>query len=179
MSSVRAYQFCCRVAEYYNSIIELISVATWCCGFWHGNTNCYIISNNENYIHLLSETKTLTCLFLCPCLYTSNLEICLPKFHQFGKDTWMFYLRQVLVYSLCTLGVGKLFPSYLTYLLTYLLTHSMVQDIIWKADRHSACQKISCFLMEPEGSSPRSHKPATGPYLEPAESSSPQRSLSP
>jgi hypothetical protein len=31
-------------------------------------------------------------------------------------------------------------------LLTYLLTHSMVQDITWKADCHSACQKISFFL---------------------------------
>jgi len=28
----------------------------------------------------------------------------------------------------------------------------MVQDIISKVDCHSACQKISCFLMEPEGS---------------------------
>jgi hypothetical protein len=35
-----------------------------------------------------------------------------------------------------------------TYLLTYLLTHSVVQDIIWKAHCPSACQKISCFLME-------------------------------
>jgi hypothetical protein len=26
--------------------------------------------------------------------------------------------------------------------ITYSLTHSMVQDIIWKADCHSACQKI-------------------------------------
>jgi hypothetical protein len=34
----------------------------------------------------------------------------------------------------------------LTCLITYLLTHSMVQDIIWKADCHSACQKKSCFL---------------------------------
>jgi hypothetical protein len=33
-----------------------------------------------------------------------------------------------------------------TYLLTYLLTHSMVQNIIWKADCYSAYQKISCFL---------------------------------
>jgi hypothetical protein len=32
--------------------------------------------------------------------------------------------------------------------------------------------------MEPEGSSPCSQKPATGPYPEPAESSSPHRSLS-
>jgi hypothetical protein len=30
--------------------------------------------------------------------------------------------------------------------LTYVLTHSMVQNIIWKADCHSACQKMSCFL---------------------------------
>jgi hypothetical protein len=66
----------------------------------------------------------------------------------------------------------------LTYLLTYLITHSMVQDI-WKADCHSACQKISCFLMEPEVSLLCSHKPATRPYPEPTESSSPHRSLSP
>jgi hypothetical protein len=67
----------------------------------------------------------------------------------------------------------------LTYLLTYSLTHSMVQDIIWKADCHSACQKISCFLMEPGGSLPCSNKPATGLYPEPAETSSPHPSLSP
>jgi hypothetical protein len=67
----------------------------------------------------------------------------------------------------------------LTYLLTHSLTHSMVQDIIWKADCYSARQKTSRFLMEPKGSSPCSQKPATGPYPEPAESSSPHRSLSP
>jgi hypothetical protein len=44
----------------------------------------------------------------------------------------------------------------------------MVQDIIWKADCHSARQKISRFLTEPEGSSTYSQKPATGPYPEPA-----------
>jgi hypothetical protein len=45
---------------------------------------------------------------------------------------------------------------------------------------HTACQKkISCFLMEPEGSLPFSHKPATGPCPEPAESSSSHQSLSP
>jgi len=61
---------------------------------------------------------------------------------------------------------------------TYLLTHSMVQAIC-RADCHSACQKISCFLMEPEGSLPCSHKPSTGLYAEPTESSSPHLSLSP
>jgi hypothetical protein len=59
------------------------------------------------------------------------------------------------------------------------LTHSMVQDIIWKADCYSAWQKISRFLMEPKGSSLCSQKPAIGPYPEPAESSLPHRSLSP
>jgi hypothetical protein len=48
----------------------------------------------------------------------------------------------------------------------------MVQDIIQKADGHSACQK-NPFFTEPEGSLPCSQKPATGPYPEPAESSSP------
>jgi hypothetical protein len=34
----------------------------------------------------------------------------------------------------------------LTYLTTYLPTYSMVQDIIWKADCHSACQKYPASL---------------------------------
>jgi hypothetical protein len=73
---------------------------------------------------------------------------------------------------------GVILTYLLTYLLTYSLTHSMVQDIIWKADCHAARQKISRFFTEPEGSSPCSHVPATGPYPEPAESSSPHRFLS-
>jgi hypothetical protein len=40
-------------------------------------------------------------------------------------------------------------------------------------------KKYPAFFMEPEGSLPCSQKPATGPYPEPAESSSPHRSLSP
>jgi hypothetical protein len=52
------------------------------------------------------------------------------------------------------------------------LTSSMVQDITWKADCHSACQKIS-YLMEPEGSLPCSHKPATGPQLNPVRPTDP------
>jgi hypothetical protein len=38
---------------------------------------------------------------------------------------------------------------------------------------------LLALFMEPEGSSPCSQKPATGSYPEPAESSSPHRSLSP
>jgi hypothetical protein len=29
---------------------------------------------------------------------------------------------------------------------SYVLTYSMVQDILWKTDSHSACQTITCFL---------------------------------
>jgi len=47
-----------------------------------------------------------------------------------------------------------------------------------KADCHSACQKYA-FFMEPEGSLRCSQKPANGPYVSPAESSSPHRSLPP
>jgi len=39
----------------------------------------------------------------------------------------------------------------------------MVQDIIWKAYSHWACQKIS-FLTETESSLSCSQKPTTGPY---------------
>jgi hypothetical protein len=46
----------------------------------------------------------------------------------------------------------------------------MVQNIIWKADGHSACQKYLAVFMEPEGSSPCSQKFAIGPYPEPAKS---------
>jgi hypothetical protein len=63
----------------------------------------------------------------------------------------------------------------LTYLLTYLLHGA---GYYLKSCCYSARQKIS-FLTEPEGSSPCSQKPATGPYPEPAESSLPHRSLSP
>jgi len=47
-----------------------------------------------------------------------------------------------------------------------------VQDIILKADCHTACQKISCFLTEPKDSSPCSQQPATGPHPEADEYSS-------
>jgi hypothetical protein len=55
----------------------------------------------------------------------------------------------------------------------------MVQDIILEADCHSAFKKYPAFFMNPEGSLPCSQKPVTGPYPEPAESSSPHQSLSP
>jgi hypothetical protein len=47
-----------------------------------------------------------------------------------------------------------------TYLLTYLLHGA---GYYLKSLLYSACQKISCFLMQPEDSSPCSHKPETGP----------------
>jgi hypothetical protein len=39
----------------------------------------------------------------------------------------------------------------------------MVQDSLWKADSHSACQQPA-FFIEPDGSLSCSQKPATGPY---------------
>jgi hypothetical protein len=31
-------------------------------------------------------------------------------------------------------------------LFTYLLNYSMVQDVLWRADSHSAVQTVACFL---------------------------------
>jgi hypothetical protein len=54
----------------------------------------------------------------------------------------------------------------------------MVQDIdIWKPVTQ-LIKKYPTFFMEPEGSLPCLQKPATKPYPEPAESSSPRRFLS-
>jgi hypothetical protein len=54
----------------------------------------------------------------------------------------------------------------------------MVQDIISQAVTQLV-KKYPDFFIEPEVSLPCSQKPTTGPYPEPAESSSPHRSLSP
>jgi hypothetical protein len=64
----------------------------------------------------------------------------------------------------------------LTYLLTY-LRHDAGHSL--KSWPLLSLSKIPSFLMEPEGSLPCSHKPATRSYPEPAESRSPHRSLSP
>jgi hypothetical protein len=67
--------------------------------------------------------------------------------------------------------------SLLTYLLTYLLT-PWCRLLFQKLIVTKPVKKYP-FFMEPEGSLPCSQKSATGPYPEPAESSSPHRSLSP
>jgi hypothetical protein len=62
-------------------------------------------------------------------------------------------------------------------LLTYLLTpwcRVLFENLIIT----QFIKKYPAFFMEPEGSSPCSEKPATGPYPEPDESSSLHRSLS-
>jgi hypothetical protein len=65
-----------------------------------------------------------------------------------------------------------------TYLLTYLLT-PWCSTLFEKLIVTKPLKKYPAFFMEPEGSLPFSQKPATGPNPEPAESSSPYRSLSP
>jgi hypothetical protein len=88
-----------------------------------------------------------------------------------GESSSLGYKRHLASKDLLTFTVGPLF--------TYLLTHFMVQDVIRKAECHSACQTISRLLMEPDGSLPCSQKSAIGPYPEPSESSLPHRSQSP
>jgi hypothetical protein len=70
------------------------------------------------------------------------------------------------------------FIALLTYLLAYLIT-PWCRILCEKLIVTQLVKKYPAFFMEPEGSPPCSQKPATGPYPEPAESSSPHRSLSP
>jgi len=74
----------------------------------------------------------------------------------------------------------------LTYLLTYLLTYSLTHSLTpWRRiplEKLTVTQPVKehpAFPMEPESSLPCSQKPATGPYPEPAEFSSPHRFPSP
>jgi hypothetical protein len=76
-----------------------------------------------------------------------------------------------------TLNKGKgtsFLPSFLPYLLTYSLT-PWCRILFQKLIVTLLIKKYLAFFMEPEGSLPCSHKPATGPYPEPAESSSSHR----
>jgi hypothetical protein len=52
------------------------------------------------------------------------------------------YLPFLLFGFICYLALNYLLTYLLTHSLTHPLTHSMVQNNIWKADCHSACQKI-------------------------------------
>jgi hypothetical protein len=70
----------------------------------------------------------------------------------------------------------------LPYLLTYLLTYSLTpwyRIFFEELVVTQLVKEYSALFMEPEGSLPCSQKPTTGPYPEPAESSSPHRTLSP
>jgi len=66
-----------------------------------------------------------------------------------------------------------------TYLQTYSLTHSLHGTGCYLKSWLSLRLSKNILLLESEGSLPCSQKSATGPYPEPAESSSPHRSLSP
>jgi hypothetical protein len=66
----------------------------------------------------------------------------------------------------------------LTYLLTYSLTHSLTPWCRKLFEKLTVTQLVKKILLS-YGTRRFSHKPATGPYPEPVESSSPYRSLSP
>jgi hypothetical protein len=92
-------------------------------------------------------------------------------------DVWYFcfflYEKKAITAYFSTTTTTTTTTTIIIIIIITILTHSLhVQDIIWKADCHSACQKIFRLLMGPESLLPCSQKPATGPYPEPAESSS-------
>jgi len=94
-----------------------------------------------------------------------------PTFRLSALEHWGYYAY----YDTFWFNVFSIFYNLLTYLLTYLLHGAGNYLKSWLS---LSLSKISCFLMEPEGSSPCSQKPATGSYPEPVESSLPHWSLS-
>jgi hypothetical protein len=73
-------------------------------------------------------------------------------------------------------------PFRYLHLTTHLLTHSLTpwwRILFEKLIVTQPIKKFPAFFMEPEGLLTCSQKPATGPYIEPAESSSLHPSLSP
>jgi len=113
----------------------------------------------------------------------SSLQIFRLKFYvQFSSPTG---LLQVLpkrwslstFFVLSSAVISQAFHSQKSYTFTYLL--SPWCRIFFEKLLVTHVIKQTAFFMEPEGSLPRSQRPATGPYHEPAESSSPHRSLSP
>jgi hypothetical protein len=57
-------------------------------------------------------------------------------------NEWMYWRISIQIWTTSNC-VAKRFTLHNHEIFS--LTHSMVQDIIWKVDCHSACQKISCF----------------------------------
>jgi hypothetical protein len=95
-----------------------------------------------------------------------NFIILSPVFYNKTKD------EQRIIYSAFHVSVKDILLSWRSpppnILLILTDDASMVQNIILKADCHSAYKKYPAFFMEPEGSPPWSQKPAIGLYPEPA-----------
>jgi len=104
--------------------------------------------------------------FLCMFHFSNACYIYLPSNPQFDNPNNISWIVQVI-----------------TYLLTYLLTHSLhgagYSLFFEKLIVTQLVKQYSDIFMEPKSSLPSLQKPATGPYSEPAESSSPHRSISP
>jgi hypothetical protein len=94
---------------------------------------------------------------------------------------YQFSIFSYLLACLLACLLAYLLTYLLNYLLTYLLTYSLTPWCVLFEKQIVAqlVKKYPVFFMETEGSLPCSQKPATGPYPEQAESSSPHRSLSP
>jgi hypothetical protein len=66
-----------------------------------------------------------------------------PPYNAEVKNAWSY--TSISLYVFVAWCLIKRYVS-IGQLYLYLLIYYMVQDIIWKADSHSTCQKISCFL---------------------------------
>jgi hypothetical protein len=110
-----------------------------CATLWFCTSNGLIL---WNFVTGTLKTFPLTGLWNFVLCWNPNGHLADRDFLECAPDNGTSFgsnFACVRVYELC-----------IYILLTYLLTYSMVQDIIWKADSHSACQKILFSLWNPK-----------------------------
>jgi hypothetical protein len=128
---------------------------------WYSTATLHGVTTQKSWTWIFTTVETSNLVLICNFCLSHRTDSRIWK-RTGVKTSWSVCYRRILDYL--ALKKPYLLHGVGYYLKSWLLLSS---------------SKISRFLTEPEGSLPCSQKPAVGPFPEPAESSSPHRSLSP